>query len=135
MFIRWKKRGNRKYAYLEDRKRIDGRVVTKSIAYLGVKPKGKLADLVNQGKIQEEDYDKLILSLADSDEAAVIKSRDRLDELKKALDMLTEKSIMSEFHDFSSHMAHVDGVRYVLRKIDMIKQQFPDLWPGEGQEK
>ncbi len=135
MFIRWKKRGNRKYAYLEDRKRVGGRVVTKSIAYLGARPKDKLEELVNQGTIQEEDYNKVILSLMDSDESPVVRPEDRLNELKKALDIFTERSIMSEFKDMSSHMAHIDGVRYVLSKIDVIKQQFPDLWPEEEAEK
>lgn len=129
MFIRWKRRGDRKYAYLENRMRTGGRVVTKSIAYLGVNPKTKLAELLNIGVIRQKDYKRLVENLPD--EPAEIKPEDQLVRLKIALDMLTEKSIMAEFHDFSSHMAHVDGVRYVLKKIDEIKRLFPELWVPE----
>lgn len=67
MFLRWKKKNEKKYGYLEERQYIDGKVVSKNIAYLGTveKAKGKLLDLLNNGTITQIEFEKFSQGLPD----------------------------------------------------------------------
>lgn len=51
MFIRWKTKGWSDYAYLENRSRYKGKVLTKVIAYLGQHPSAKLEAMLRLGRI------------------------------------------------------------------------------------
>lgn len=130
-FIRWQKKGNRKYAHLEGRKRVGGKVVTNYIAYLGADPRGKLIDLLIDGVITQEEYDKLSKGLPEPPKAEE-KPPGLVEQLKAELNQLNERDIMAEFPDLSSHVAHVDGVRYMLKKLEAVKTKFPEVWEQRG---
>lgn len=131
MFIRWQKKGNRKYGHLEERKRVGGKVVTHYISYLGTAEKapGMLAALVNSGTITPGQYDALQAKLP-APEAAPGRSGEEkiLAALKAELDALTEDKIMAGFPHMSAHFAHLDGVRHMLGKLEGIKRKFPEVW-------
>lgn len=143
MFIRWKKQGSKKYATLEERHYKDGKVKTKLVAYLGSHPQAKdrLAALVEAGTITQEEHDRLVNKLPEIPELPILPPASPeegqgqegqqkgqagllLKDLMADLDGLTERDIMKEFPDLSSHMAHVDGVRYVLKKLEAIKERY-----------
>lgn len=141
MFIRWKKQGNKKYATLEERHLKDGKVKTKLVAYLGAHPQARLAALVEAGTITHEEHDRLAAKLPEIPEFPEPPKPPKLPELPPAsvernqadillkklmaeLDGLTERDIMKEFPDLSSHMAHVDGVKYMLKKLEVIKERY-----------
>lgn len=149
MFIRWQKKGNKKYGHLEERKRVGGKVVTHYISYIGIveKAPGKLFDLMESGVIDEGQYTSLYAGLPEPDKGAGLgpgqgQSSESgsssmlgpgarpgtLEALKAELDTWTEGSIMKEFPDLSSHMAHQDGVRHMLKKLEGIKGKFPEVW-------
>ncbi|MHB8157246.1 MAG: hypothetical protein ACYDEQ_07625 [Desulfocucumaceae bacterium] len=139
MFIRWKKQGNAKYATLEERHYKDGKVKTKLVAYLGAHPQARLAALVEAGTITHEDHDRLVNKLpeipklppASPEEGKGQEGQGQerqtgllLKELMADLDKLTERDIMKEFPNMSSHMAHVDGVKYMLKKLEAIRERY-----------
>ncbi len=130
MFIRWQKKGARQYAHLEERKRVGGKVVTNYIKYLGASPREKLTDLLIDGVITQGEYDKLTAGLPELTKAEP-PPVGVVEQLKAELDKLNEQSIMAEFPDLGSHVAHIDGVRYILGKLDAIKAKFPDVWEGK----
>ena len=67
MFLRWKKKNEKRYGYLEERQYIDGKVVSKNIAYLGTMElaKGRLLHLLNDGIINQDQFTKFSEGLPD----------------------------------------------------------------------
>jgi len=128
MFIRWQKKGARQYAHLEERKRVGGKVVTNYIKYLGVEPREKLLDLLIDDVITQKEYEKLIAGLPAEPLKAEPPKLSAIEQLKTELDNLTEKSIMTEFYHLSDYVNHIDGVRYMLKRLDLIKSKFPEIW-------
>lgn len=118
MFVRWLKKGNKRYATLEERFYEAGKVKSKSIAYLGKYPVAKLAELAEAGTISREDYERLKAKLPPDP------PKDPLHDLLKDLDGLTERAIMAEIPDLSTYMNNIDGVRRVLGKLEAIKGKY-----------
>ncbi|MCL2338206.1 MAG: hypothetical protein FWC60_12410 [Firmicutes bacterium] len=129
MFIRWQGSGARQYAHLEERKRVGGKVVTKYVKYLGVEPRAKLLDLLIDGVISQGDYERLTAGLPEPVKPEPLTI---LEQLKAELDRLTERGIMSEFTQLSDYTSRIDGVRYVLAKLEGIKAKFPEVWGDSG---
>lgn len=129
MFIRWQKKGNNKYGHLEERKRVEGKVVTHYVAYLGTTEKapGRLFNLREAGVIDTDQYASLCAALPEAEKGPG-PGPDILEALKAELDTLTEVSIMKEFPHMSAHFAHLDGVRHMLKKLEGIKGKFPEVW-------
>lgn len=128
MFIRWQKKGNKKYGHLEERKRVEGKVVTHYISYIGAveKTPQKLLNLLETGVIDTEQYNTLCSSIPKPEIQESVP--DLVSSIKAEIDALTEDAIMKEFPHMSAHFAHLDGVRYMLKKIENIKRKYPEIW-------